>query len=161
MVKKIMKCSAKGRALIKEFEKLELVAYKCPAGIWTIGYGSTFYEDKRPVKKGDRITKARAEQLFDNTLRVFEDGVNKLLKKPVTQNQFDALVSFAFNVGLDMDDDLIAEGLGDSTLLKKVNANPNDRTIGQEFMKWVYSGGKKLDGLVRRRAKEYALYITP
>ena len=85
--------------------------------------------------------------------------MNKLLKVKLNDDQLSALVSFAYNVGLDIDADFIAEGLGDSTLLKKVNANPNDPSIEKEFLKWTKSGGKILRGLVLRRQEEANLYF--
>lgn len=159
-----MKTGQAGIDLIKEFEGCKLSAYKCSAGKATIGYGSTFYEDGKPVKIGDKITQARAETLLPIVLAGFEKDVTKLLKKPVTQNQFDALCSFAFNAGSDIDADTIAEGLGDSTLLKKVNANPNDPSIRGEFMKWNKARVKGvltvLPGLTRRRQAEADLYFS-
>ena len=150
----------RGVEIIKSREGLSLKAYLCPAGKWTIGYGSTFYEDGKPVKEGDVITKERAESLFKNTIKYFHDEiVNKLLKVKLNDDQLSALVSFAYNVGLDIDADFIAEGLGDSTLLKKVNANPNDPSIEKEFLKWTKSGGKILRGLVLRRQEEANLYF--
>lgn len=150
----------RGVEIIKSREGLSLKAYLCPAGKWTIGYGSTFYEDGKPVKEGDVITKERAESLFKNTIKYFHDEiVNKLLKVKLNDDQLSALVSFAYNVGLDIDADFIAEGLGDSTLLKKVNANPNDPDIEKEFLKWTKSGGKILRGLVLRRQEEANLYF--
>lgn len=150
----------RGVEIIKSREGLSLKAYLCPAGKWTIGYGSTFYEDGKPVKEGDIITKERAESLFKNTIKYFHDEiVNKLLKVKLNDDQLSALVSFAYNVGLDIDADFIAEGLGDSTLLKKVNANPNDPSIEKEFLKWTKSGGKVLRGLVLRRQEEANLYF--
>ena len=89
-----------------------------------------------------------------------EEIVNNLLKTTVTQNQFNALVSFAYNVGSDIDADDIPEGLGDSTLLKKVNKNPNDLSIMAEFLKWNKSNGKVSNGLVKRRKLEAKLYFT-
>lgn len=151
----------KGEDIIKSREGLKLKAYLCPAGYWTIGWGSRFYENGNPVKEGDIISKERAEQLFNNTVKYFHDEiVNKLLKIKLNENQLSALISFAFNVGLDIDADFIAEGLGDSTLLKKVNANPNDPTIKLEFMKWNKSNGKVLNGLIARRYEEATLYFS-
>ena len=150
----------KGIDIIKSREGLSLKAYLCPAGYWTIGWGSRFYEDGSPVKEGDIITKDRAELLFKNTIKYFHDEiVNKLLKVKVNEDQLSALVSFAFNVGLDIDEDFIAEGLGDSTLLKKVNNNPNDPSIEKEFLKWTKSRGKVMRGLVLRRQEEANLYF--
>ncbi len=147
-------------ALIKEFEGCKLKAYLCPAGKWTIGYGNTFYEDGRPVKSGDVITQARAEELLRFVVMQFAKDVAKLVTSAVNENQRGALIDFAYNLGSDIDADTIAEGLGDSTLLKKVNANPNDPTIRAEFLKWNKAGGKVLNGLTRRREAEANVYFS-
>lgn len=154
-----MKTNALGRELIQHFESLMLSAYQCSAKKWTIGYGNTFYEDGTPVKQGDKITKERAESLFTLILAKFEKEVASLLTRTVSDNQFAALVSFAYNVGSDIDADTIAEGLGDSTLLKLVNRDPNDPRIADEFLKWNKAGGKVLAGLTRRRKSEAHLYF--
>lgn len=150
------KISVKGKNLIKSFEALKLKAYLCPAGVLTIGWGHTGAD----VKPGMVITLAEAERLLDADLKLFEEGVNKLVKAYISQNQFDALVSFAFNIGLDIDADSIAEGLGDSTLLKLVNANPGDVRIKAEFKKWNKAKGVVLPGLTRRREAELNLYFS-
>lgn len=155
-----MKTNQKGIALIHSFESCVLTAYKCPAGVWTIGWGNTYYEDGSKVKQGDVITQERADRLFPVILAGFERDVLSLLKVKVNENQFSALVSFAYNAGSDIDLDDIAEGLGDSTLLKLVNANPNDPRIKGEFAKWNKSKGKVLNGLIRRRAAEADLYFS-
>lgn len=162
-----MKTNAKGIAILHEFEKCErrlpngnLQAYKCPAGVWTIAWGNTFYEDGSKVMEGDEITQVRGDSLFNVILVQFEKDVISLLKARLNENQFSALVSFAYNVGSDIDADIIPEGLGDSTLLKKVNANPSDPTIRSEFLKWNKSKGKILNGLTRRRKAEADLYFS-
>lgn len=155
-----MKTNAAGIALMHHFESCQLRAYKCPAGVWTIGWGNTFYEDGTSVREGDVITQARADSLFLIILAGFERDVISLLKVPVNQNQFSAMVSFAYNAGSDIDADVIPEGLGDSTLLKLVNANPNNPRIADEFKKWNKSKGKVLNGLIRRRAAEAKLYFS-
>lgn len=146
-----MTLNQKGKDLIIQYEGLKLEAYLCPANKWTISVGCTFYEDGSEVKKGDKITKERALQLFDNILVKFVDGVNNLVTKPLTDNQFSALVSFAFNCGLG--------NLKSSTLLRKVNTNPKDSTIAAEFAKWNKSNGKVLNGLTKRRKAESDLYF--
>lgn len=131
------------------FEGLRLSAYLCPAGKWTIGYGSTFWPDGRPVKLGDRLAnEAEARALLDATLRPFEQSVAALVKA-ATPAQFGALVSFAFNTGIN--------SLRRSTLLRLHNAGD---TIGAEkqFGKWTRSRGRVLPGLVQRRKAEAALY---
>lgn len=146
-----MNVNKQGIQLVKSFEGCFLNAYLCPAKVWTIGYGSTKYTNGKSVKQGDKITQQEAETLLSDTLDEFSKGVSKLIKVELNDNQFSALVSFAFNLGVG--------ALSKSTLLKKVNANPNDKTIEQEFMKWVNAGGKKLNGLVRRRTAESKLYF--
>lgn len=138
--------------LVKQFEGLKLKAYLCPANVWTIGYGNTFYQNGTKVKRGDIITQAQAEELLKSTLAFFAFKVQPLVTKPVNDNQFGALVSFAYNCGV--------TALGGSTLLKKVNLNPNDDSIGLEFMKWVKAKGVVLPGLVKRRQAEKELYFS-
>lgn len=148
--------------LIHSFESLKLTSYKDPGsknGLpITNGWGSTTDLQGRPIPLGAVWTREYADAKFAQDLAAFELGVNLLLQgKPTTQSQFDALVSFAYNVGLDIDDDDKAEGLGDSTLLRK-------HLLGQyagaqaEFAKWKYNDGKVMNGLIRRRAAEAALY---
>jgi len=146
-----MKVSSEGILLIKNFEGCMLNAYQCSAGKWTIGYGNTFYEDGTSVKKGDKISKERAEILLTLILVTFENDVKKLVKSNINQYQFDALVSFAYNCGVG--------NLKASTLLKKVNINPSDVTIKSEFLKWNKAGGKILLGLTKRREAESNLYF--
>ncbi|MCQ2232053.1 MAG: lysozyme [Paludibacteraceae bacterium] len=143
----IKSTSKKGKDLIKSFESLKLTSYLCPTGHWTIGWGHT-----ANVREGQTITEKQAETLFLNDLKVFEDGVNRLVNKQLTQNQFDALVSFAFNLGLN--------NLKKSTLLKLVNENPNNPDIRTEFAKWRLGNGVVLPGLVRRREEEANLYFS-
>lgn len=148
---KATRISPKGIALLKKFEGFKAKPYKCPAGIPTIGYGSTYYEDGTKVKLTDPpITEQRANKLLTDLLISFEKAVDSYMRDDITQNQFDALVVFAYNVG--------TNALKNSTLCKKVNKNPNDPTIRNEFMKWANSGGKKLVGLVKRRQEEANLY---
>ena len=142
-----MKVTNEGINLIKKYEGLRLEAYLCPAGVWTIGYGHT-----KGVKKGQVITQLEADNLLKEDLSSFEKGVTNLIKSNINQNQFSALVSFAFNLGL--------SNLKSSTLLNKVNSNPNDRTIVDEFIRWIYAGGKQLEGLKRRRQAEAYLYFS-
>ena len=138
--------------LLHKYEGLVLDAYLCPAKVPTIGYGNTFYEDGSKVKMGDKITKERAIELFENILENnFASQVKRLIKSRVTNNQFSALVSFAYNVGIG--------NLKRSTLLKLVNSNPNDPAIRAQFMRWNRAGGKVLLGLTRRRESEADLYF--
>lgn len=150
---KITKIGAKGLALIESFEGFRSKPYKCPAGIPTIGYGNTFYPDGRKVSLSDSpINESQATDLLKNTLSTFEKYVDSFCRDDINQNQFDALVSFAYNLG--------PANLKSSTLLKKVNNNPSDPTIRNEFMKWVRAGGRTLPGLVRRRQAEADLYFS-
>lgn len=150
---KITKVSKKGLELIKKYEGFRSEPYKCPAGVPTIGYGATYYPDGKRVKLTDApITEKQATDLLKNMLVGFEKAVDTYCIDTITQNQFDALVSFAYNVG--------TNALKNSTLLKKLNVNANDQTIRDEFMRWVKAGGKTLKGLVRRRQEEADLYFS-
>ena len=150
---KVTKISQKGIDLIKNFEGLKLKPYLCSAGVPTIGYGNTFYETGKKVTLNDpQITEKRAEELLAHLLVSFEKYVDSYCRDDISQNQFDALVSFAYNLG--------PNSLKASTLLKKVNANPTDPTIKAEFLKWTKAGGRVLKGLVLRREAEAALYFS-
>lgn len=147
-----MKTSDKGIKLICDSESLSLKPYLCPAGIPTIGYGSTFYPNgTRVTLKDATITKDYAIEILMSTLKIFESCVNKYAPN-LNQDQFDALVSFCYNVGIG--------NFKSSTLLKKVIKNRFDESIMNEFMKWVHAGGKVLNGLVNRRIKEGNLYFS-
>lgn len=145
-----MQINAAGLALIKEFEGLRLRAYLCPADVPTIGYGTTVYPDGRRIRVGDEITQQQAEDYLRNDLRVFEREVERMVRVPVNENQFSALVSFAYNTG--------SSALQKSTLLRLLNAH-NYAGAAEQFARWTYAGGKSLPGLVRRRAAERALFI--
>jgi lysozyme len=120
----------------------------------TIGYGSTFYENNKKVLMSDPpITKQRADELLQISADRFARKVINLVKKPITQNQLNALTSFAYNLG--------SGALASSTLLKKINVNPNDVTIRNEFLRWNKANGVELKGLTNRRIKEADLYFTP
>ena len=147
-----MKTSSTGLGLIMYFEGFRDKAYLCPAKVWTVGYGTTVYPDGSKVKEGDTCTEKEATSYLTNDVKKFEKSVNSLVKSHITQNQFDALVSFTYNLG--------ATNLKKSTLLKKINENPLEPSIRNEFMKWVNAGGKKLEGLVRRRKSEAELYFS-
>ena len=143
-----MKISPKGIALIKSSEGLRLKAYPDPGtgGVpWTIGYGSTSGVTRNMV-----ITEAQAEQMLAEDLMRFERIVERLVRVPVNQGQFDALVSFTYNVG---------EGnFTNSTLLRKLNTG-DTAGAAEQFSRWVHAGGKALPGLVTRRAAERALFL--
>ncbi|TNI12687.1 lysozyme [Aeromonas veronii] len=146
-----------GVVVMHHFENCELTAYPDPGSKngepWTIGWGHTGPE----VKPGLVWTQDQADAAFLEDLRRFERDIEKLVTVPLTQGQFDALVSFAYNVGADIDADTIAEGLGDSTLLRKLNAGDYEGAA-QEFKKWNKNDGQVMRGLVRRRAAEEALF---
>lgn len=155
-----MKSSDACRALIKEFESLHDGNPKTslvepmldPVGIPTIGWGTTFYPDGKRVTMDDKpVTLEQCEQFLSHDLLKFEAAINKLVKVPLTQSQFDALVSFVYNVG--------EANLAGSTLLKKLNEKCYS-CAGNEFGRWVYSHGKYLKGLVNRRHKEKVLFMT-
>jgi lysozyme len=141
--------SAAGLATVKEFEGLRLKAYKCPASVWTIGYGHTSAAGAPIVNPDLVITKDEAEEVLARDMEQYEAGVRKYVKVDLTQGQFDALVDFAYNAGVG--------ALQKSTLLKKVNAEKFDE-VPAEFMKWTKGGGKELPGLVRRRRAEVKLW---
>jgi lysozyme len=145
-----MEVNKAGKDLIKQFEGCKLKAYKCPAGLDTIGYGNTFYPDGTKVKPGDVITQQQAEEYFDAVVNDFAKQVDVLVKSNVTANNFSAIVSFTYNVGIG--------NLKNSTLLKKVNANPKDPSIKAEFNKWTRANNVVLSGLVKRREAEAKLY---
>lgn len=145
------KMSLNGITLIKKFEGFRARPYLCPGGIATVGYGSTFYADGRPVKLSDPlISQAGAELLLRATLGQYETAVCEGVTQPMTQGQFDALVDFAYNCG--------AGSFRSSTLRKKINAGD---MVGAalEFARWNKAGGVVLPGLVRRREAERALFV--
>lgn len=138
--------SQKGFDLIKLHEGYSGSAYKCSAGVWTLGYGHT-----ASVKEGDTCTVAQAEQWLKEDVRMAENAVNAEGLK-LTQNQFDALVSFTYNVG--------AAAFKSSTLLRKIKADPDDPAIAQEFARWTYAAGQQVAGLANRRQSESNLYFA-
>jgi len=138
-----------GLDLIKQFEGLRTAAYLCPANVPTIGFGNTSSVTRADVGR-KTITAAQAESLLRADLQRFERAVSKLVTVPLSDNQYAALVSFAFNLG---------EGnLAKSTLLKRINAKAPVTQIEASWMQWVNAGGKRLQGLVNRRAAEISLY---
>ena len=139
-----MNISQEGLSLIKKFEGCELEAYKCAAGVLTIGYGST-----KGVKKGDTITQEEADKLLLHEMEEYEGYVNKLVEVNLSQNQFDALVSWVFNLG--------PANLKASTLLKVLNSKDYEGVPAQ-IQRWNKAGGKVLEGLIRRRNAEALLF---
>lgn len=145
-----MNVSDKCLSLIRNAEGFSAKPYNCPAGVPTIGFGSTRYADGRSVALSDpAITIAQANEILYATLGQYEAAVNRYVTVPLTQGQFDALVDFAYNAG--------AQSLRTSTLLRRLNAGDYTGAAG-EFSKWVFGGGKPLPGLVKRRAFESALF---
>ena len=141
-----MKTSSVGLKLIKSFEGCRLTAYKCPAGVWTIGYGHT-----SGVVPNMAITKGQAEEFLRQDIKAVENAINAECQN-LRQCQFDALVSFVFNVG--------GGNYRKSTLLKKVKVNPDDNSIMDEFLRWVYAKGVVLPGVQKRRFAEMRLYFS-
>lgn len=142
-----MKISQNGIALIKRFEGFRSAPYQCQAGVWTIGWGHT-----RGVTSSTKpITHAEAEGVLQRDLVKYEASVNRLITRPLTQNQFDALVSFTFNLG--------GGALQRSSLRMKINRGDFDGGA-REFLKWVRAGGKVSYGLLKRRMVEQALFLS-
>jgi lysozyme len=143
----------KGYLFITKHEGLSLKPYLCPAKIPTIGYGNCYYPDGKRVTLLDKdITKQQAFDMFKEVANRFAKRVDTLVTSNINQNQFNALVSFAYNVG--------TGNFSSSTLLKKVNKNPNDLTLKAEFLRWNKAGGKVLNGLTNRRNEEADLYFS-
>jgi len=140
-----MKTSVEGLALIKKFEGLELEAYKCAAGVWTIGYGHT-----KDVNEGDVWSEAHAEHMLEVELEEFEEYINDYVTVNLSQNQFDALVSWVYNLG--------PANLKASTMLKVLNSGDYEGVPAQ-IKRWNKAGGKVLQGLIRRREAEALLFI--
>jgi lysozyme len=146
-----MRLNNAGYLLICKFEGLSLTPYLCSAKIPTIGYGSTYYPNGKKVTLKDKaITKQEAFDMFKIIADEFAVKVDKLVTSKISQNKFNSLVSFAYNCGIN--------NLGISTLLKKVNFNPDDLTIKDEFLKWNKAGGKVVKGLTIRREIESQIY---
>ena len=137
-----------GLALIKRFEGFEPEIYICPGGWPTIGYGHVVRDDERDQFAGG-IDEATAEELLRRDVEVAERAVLRLIRVPLEDGRFDALSSFAFNLG--------AGALQRSTLRRKVNRGEHD-AVPDEFRRWVWAGGRKLKGLIRRRAAEASFY---
>jgi GH24 family phage-related lysozyme (muramidase) len=140
-----------GLTVVKHFEGLELRAYQDAVGVWTIGYGHTSAAGPPTVYAGQTITEQEAETILKRDLNLFENGVRDLVAVPVNSNQFSALVSFSFNVGLG--------ALRNSTLLRKLNAG-DYQGAANELPRWTKAGGRTLPGLVRRRDAERALFLS-
>jgi lysozyme len=154
-----MQLSTNGFNVIKNFEGLSLSAYRDEAGVWTIGYGSTRYHDGITVRPGDKLaSEVQADAVFRNTLGQYQDAVNNHVKVPLTQNQFDALVSLTYNIG--------TGGFEESTLLIKLNEK-NYTEAASHFLAWDKitdpKTGQKIvsETLLQRRKEESRLFLTP
>lgn len=146
-----MKISENGFELIRTFEGFRSEAYRDSVGIWTIGYGWTHPVDGISIDNGMMITSDKAENLLRVGIQKYEQNINRYVKVPLTQNQFDALVSFAYNLG--------SQALNQSTLLKLLNAG-NTQGAAEEFLRWNKAGGRVLPGLTRRREAERELFLS-
>lgn len=140
-----MQINSHGLEIIKRFEGCKLTAYKCPAGVWTIGYGHT-----GNVKPNQTITQLDAERLLKLDLKKFEEGVSSLVKVKINENQFAALVSFSYNVGLG--------ALRSSTLLRLLNSG-DIKGAAKQFLRWNKASGKEIPGLTKRRIVEQSLFL--
>ena len=153
---KITRVSPKCLKIIEQFEcggnfRNFMSAYKCPAGIWTIGMGTTRYPSGEPVMPGDRITEQQVYEYLTHDLTAAESAVANSVTAQINQHQFDALVDFVYNVGI--------SAFKKSTLLKVINKNPDDNDIIVQFMRWKLVDGKPSAGLIRRRFTESWLYV--
>ena len=148
-----MKTGERGLKLIKEFEGCKLKAYQCPAGVWTIGIGSTHYGDGTPVTKNRTLpNEGAALALLAATIGKYEKAVNDVGVE-LTQNEYDALVCLCYNIG--------AGNFFKSTLVKMLKAGDDKAEIAKQFLRWDKAGGKPLAGLTRRRNAEAELFLTP
>jgi len=144
--------SSNARMMIKEFEGFREAAYLDSASVWTIGYGNTYYNDGTLVKKGDTITRADADILFNDVLQSFANDIDELIHQEINDCQFGALVSLSYNIGI--------TAFRKSTLLRKINIDSTDPSIQKEFLKWVRAGSKTVNGLIKRRQKEANYYFS-
>lgn len=150
---KITKTSPTGIEMIKKFEGFVAKPYLCPAKVWTIGYGTTRYPNGKKVAPGDpTITQAKATEYLQHDLAAFERQVDALVRDDIKQKQFDALVSFCYNLG--------AGALQKSTLLRRINTNPSDPKIKEAFLMWVNVNGKPHAGIRKRRQIEADYYFS-
>lgn len=140
-----------GYSIIREFEGFREKAYKDTGGVWTIGYGTIKYPNGMPVKQGDTCTQSQAESWLKNDCKWVDACLDKYVKITVNQNQFDALASFVYNIG--------ESQFRSSTLLEKLNTG-DFSAAATNFDRWVYDNGKKIKGLINRREKEKALFLS-
>jgi len=145
-----MRLTEKGLELIKKHESFRNNAYQDSAGVWTIGWGNTLYADGTHVKEGDFIYSRDASKLLEIIINKLEEGLEQVIEWDLYPYQWDAIVSLAYNIGIG--------AFSRSTLLKKLNRDPFDPSILDEFLRWNKAGGKVLQGLIRRRKQEAYLY---
>ena len=146
-----MKIGSEGLKLIKEFEGCKLISYKCPAGVWTIGIGSTRYADGSPVKANQALPNEEAAlMLLTKTVASYEHTVNTIGIE-LTQNEYDALVCLCYNIG--------SGNFASSTLVKMLKAGEHKSEVAKQFLRWDKAGGKPLAGLTRRRNAEAELFL--
>ncbi|MGJ1352000.1 lysozyme [Sphingobacterium spiritivorum] len=146
-----MKISSKGIQFIKNEEGFKENAYQDSVGVWTIGYGTTYYENGTRVKKGDKMSRAEADRILVKQLStVYEPVIKQTVKKPLNQNQYDALSSLIYNIG--------GTAFRGSTLLKRINEDPNSGTVLSEIQRWKFAGSKPI--LLGRRVREVNLYSS-
>lgn len=141
-----------GIAIIKGFEAFSSQVYICPAGYPTVGFGHVVLENEKDGRFAGGISEGEAKELLKKDLFRAERSVLRLVNVPLSEGQFDALVSFAFNAG--------GGALQRSTLRMKLNRGESKEEVASEFLKWVYAGGRKLKGLVRRRMAEKELFLS-
>ncbi len=150
---RIVRISPNGLEFIKNWEKFEPKPYRDVSGVPTIGFGSTYYPNGQRVRLTDpEITLEQGLEIFHDNLLIYQIAVDSFTRDDINQNQFDALVSFAYNVGI--------EALKRSKLLKLINENPNDPEIAKQFLRWIYDEGRKVRGLINRRNAEINLYFS-
>jgi lysozyme len=142
--------SEEGLKLLVEFEGLKLDAYQCTAGVWTIGIGSTKYDNGQPVKKGDKITQEEAYKLFMDTSDTYANCIKRYVIRPLKHNEFDALFCLCYNIG--------CGAFAKSSLVKFINGGQTIEKIKVGFMMWIKAGGVVSKGLMRRRLREFNLY---
>jgi lysozyme len=147
-----MSTTSKAASIIAIFEGKKLKAYRDQAGVWTIGFGSTYnIDENRPVREGDTITEATALRWLKTITANLQADIKKLVKVPVTQNQLDSLTSLAYNIG--------PTAFSESTLLKMLNAGKPKMVVADQFMRWVFVKKVMNQGLVNRRQKEMELFL--
>ena len=150
---RIVRISPNGLEFIKHWEKFRSKPYKDSSGVPTIGFGSTYYPNGERVRLTDpEITLEQGLEIYHDNLLIYQIAVDSFTRDDINQNQFDALVSFAYNVGI--------QALKTSKLLRLINENPNDPEIAKQFLRWVYDEGRKVKGLINRRNAEINLYFS-